>query len=212
VRRSLVPLAAGVVLAVGVPGGLAWADDLARGHDLFNLCSQCHGETGAGNELFLAPAIAGLDQWYVESQLEYFRSGVRGLHPDDIAGMRMAPMSRTLKSDDDLKAVAAYVASLPTVRPEPTIEGGDVEAGKTSYALCASCHGPEAAGNQQMLAPRLRNASDWYLKTQIEKYKSGVRGSNPGNPNGGVMRGMAATLADEQAILNVIAYINTLAE
>jgi len=204
-------MTAGILFAVGVPSGFASAEDLERGREIYGLCSQCHGDAGAGNKLFLAPAIAGLDQWYVELQLGYFRSGVRGLHPDDVAGMRMAPMSRTLKDDADLKAVAAYVASLPVVTPEATLEGGNPENGKTSFALCATCHGPEAAGNQQMFAPPLRNRSDWYLKTSIEKFKAGIRGSNPGNPNASVMRGMSMTLADDQAVIDVITYITTLA-
>lgn len=212
VRRSLVAMTVGLLLAAAFAGRNALADDLERGRDLFALCAQCHGEAGTGNELYLAPAIAGLNFWYVEAQLGYFKTGVRGLHPDDIAGMRMAPMSRTLRSDDDVRAVATYVSSLPPVSPAPTLEGGDADKGKTTFALCATCHGADAAGNQQMFAPRLRNGSDWYLFSQIQKFQSGVRGSTAGNPNGAVMRGMAMTLANEQAIKDVLAYIGTLSE
>ena len=114
--------------------------------------------------------------------------------------MRMAPMARTLRKDEDLEAVAAYVASLPRAEPAPEIQGGDPERGKAHYALCASCHGLDGAGNQQMSSPALTNASDWYLLSQLEKYRAGVRGSNPGNPNGAVMRPMAMTLPDEPGV------------
>ncbi len=70
--------------------------DLARGAELFQLCAQCHGAEAHGNEMFLAPSIAGLPQWYVVMQLHEFRQGYRGHHFDDISGMRMRPMSLTL--------------------------------------------------------------------------------------------------------------------
>lgn len=183
-----------------------------RGAALFALCSQCHGEQGQGKELFLAPAIAGLGDWYVTSQLQMFQSGARGLHHGDTGGLRMVPMSRWLRSDDDLKAVAAYVASLPKVEPKQVLENGDPAKGKAAYALCASCHGAEGKGNEQMNAPRLAGASDWYLLSSLHKYKAGIRGSNPANGNAMMMRGMAMSLADDQAMRDVVAYINTLAE
>jgi cytochrome c oxidase subunit 2 len=58
--------------------------------------------------------------------------------------------------------------------------------------------------------PPLANQSDWYLLTSIQRYKSGVRGSNPANANGAVMRGMANILQDEQAMKDVIAHIISL--
>ena len=147
-RRTFATVAAGLLLATAAPIGGAAADQLEDGRKIFALCAQCHGGDAGGNSLFLAPAIAGLKLWYIERQLEFFRSGVRGLHPEDVAGMRMAPMARTLRKDEDLAAVAAYVASLPPTRPEPEIHGGDPERGKTHYALCGTCHAADGAGNQ----------------------------------------------------------------
>ena len=37
-----------------------------------NNCAQCHGADGRGNESISAPAIAGLPDWYIERQLNYF--------------------------------------------------------------------------------------------------------------------------------------------
>ena len=181
-----------------------------RGAALFDLCTQCHGEQGEGKELYLAPAIAGMGEWYVTSQLEMFRDGARGLHHADVGGMRMVPMSRYLKSEDDVKAVAAYVASLPKTAATPAVHGGDAAKGQAAYALCASCHGADGKGNQQMNAPRLAGTSDWYLLNALRKYKAGTRGSNPANATAMLMRGMAMSLADEQAMKDIIAHINTL--
>ncbi len=192
--------------------GAASAGDLERGQLLFNYCTQCHGDTGGGNQLALAPAIAGLGEWYVASQLLNFQTAARGTHPDDVGGLRMHPMSRSLKSEEDTRAVAAYVASLSPNRPEPVVEGGDPNRGAPLFAVCAACHGPDGSGNQALNAPALNHASDWYLLSSLEKYKSGIRGSNPKNGNAVLMRGMAMQLADEQAMKDVVAYIMTFAD
>jgi cytochrome c oxidase subunit 2 len=191
-----------------VAGGTTSAKE--RGAELYSLCSQCHGAAGAGNPATLAPSIAGLPEWYVEGQLQKFRGGLRGTHFDDIAGMRMRPMALWLRSDDDVKAVAAYVASLPRTAPAATLEGGNAAKGDALFVVCKTCHGADAAGNPQMFAPPLRGATDWYLLKQLKKFKGGVRGFNPTDQNGIVMAGMAKTLPDEQAMKDVIAYIMTL--
>ena len=182
-----------------------------RAAELFRNCQQCHGAAGHGDHLALAPAIAGLDTWYVEAQLNLFRTGGRGDNPQDVPGLRMRPMSRSLHSDEDIKLVAAYIAGLPPVKAAPVVEGGDAQRGSATYqALCAQCHGPDGKGNQAMNAPPLRSLNDWYLVSALERYKAGIRGTDPQNPNGALMRGMAMALADDQAIKDVVAYIGTL--
>lgn len=212
--RHSTPLALAVV--VGLVAGLtstavAEDADLARGERLFDLCAQCHGEAGQGNALYIAPSIAGMELWYLEMQLAEFRNGLRGTHFDDIAGMRMRPMSLTLRSEEDVKAVAAYVASLPQVKPEATMEG-DASKGQEHYAICGSCHGVKGEGIQEMSAPELNHSQDWYLVSQVERFKAGVRGSNPNDSFGVLMMNMARTLPDEQAVRDVVAYIMTLKE
>lgn len=146
--KSKQTLLLGVALTLlGVGAG---AEENERGRVLFGLCVQCHGEQGEGDALALAPAIAGLGDWYVKGQLEKFRSGVRGLHADDVAGLRMYPMSQMLQNDEDLAAVATYVASLPPSNPAPTLSGGDAARGKARYATCAGCHGAKAQGVQPL--------------------------------------------------------------
>jgi cytochrome c oxidase subunit 2 len=196
-----------LLLALAATGAGAEPAGSARGEQLFALCASCHGEQGAGNELYGAPAIAGMAPWYLEAQLRKFRSGWRGAHPADVEGLRMRPMSRTLASDDDVKAVVAYVSSLPPARPEPVLSGGDPDKGAALYSTCATCHGVDAAGNQQLNAPALVHQDDWYLARQLGKFKAGVRGSNPQDVAALQMRGMSMVLADEQAIHDVVAHI-----
>ena len=210
--RRLVVACVCLALATLGTGGAAIAEDLARGEVLFHYCTQCHGDAGGGSLLARAPAIAGLGEWYLQSQLRKFQSGDRGTHPDDVGGLRMHPMSRLLRSEEDLQAVAAYVASLTPSRPEPVVEGGDSARGAVLYTLCATCHGPEGAGIQAFNAPALRTTNDWYLLAALAKYKVGVRGSNPRNGTAMLMRGMAMQLSDEQAMKDVVAHIMTFAD
>ena len=132
--RTLIFVAV-AVLAVATPA--AFAEDHARGRELYDLCAQCHGPEGEGNQLVLAPAIAGFSQWYIDAQLRKFRSGARGTHPKDVGGLRMYPMSLTLKNDEDIEALAAYVASLPPAQPERVVEDGDAARGKRVVRMVA---------------------------------------------------------------------------
>jgi len=199
---------ASLLFVCAVAGAASAADDSTRGRELFNNCTQCHGVTGSGSHLALAPAIAGQDVWYVEAQLQNFRTGKRADNTQDLPGLRMRPMSRSIHSDEDVKLVAAYVGSLQSVNPTPELEGGDPQRGALTYnGVCAACHGADGAGNQQMGAPRLRHTNDWYLFSALQRFKAHIRGNNP--PLGPVMQSMAASLADEQAIKDVVAYITT---
>lgn len=201
-------------LSVLLVAGLAAetrAQTAARGAELFRLCSQCHGTHGQGNHLVLAPSIAGLDQWYVEAQLHKFRDGSRASHFDDIGGLRMRGMARWLKSDDDVKSVAAHVASLAPARSAAELTGGDAAKGAALYATCSGCHGLKGEGVQAVGGPSLTHTSDWYLQTQLHNYKQGIRGSDPRDVTGTAMRGMSMLLTDDQAIKDVLAYIQTLA-
>ena len=89
------------------PAGTAFSHDIARGKVVFQTCVACHGAQGEGNRAVNAPHIAGLNAWYVENQLTKFRSDIRGTHPEDIEGMQMRPMSKTIALQDDVKEVAA---------------------------------------------------------------------------------------------------------
>src|SRR6185503_11250602 len=111
--------------------------------------------------------------------------------------------------DDDVTNVAAYVSSLPKTSPAPTLTGGNAESGKLKYAPCTACHGPNGEGMQALNAPPLAGGSDWYQLTALQKFKAGVRGTNPKDTTGMLMRPMSMTLADEQAMKDVLAYIAT---
>jgi cytochrome c oxidase subunit 2 len=77
------------------------------------------------------------------------------------------------------------------------------------YVVCANCHGKDGQGIP-LNAPRQAGMSDWYLLSQLKNFKNGVRGEHPYDLKGKQMGYMARILQDEQAMRNVVAYINTL--
>jgi cytochrome c553 len=184
-------------------------DAASRGREVFETCVPCHNSDGSGNPAVGAPNIAGMRAWYVEEQIEKFRAGIRGAHFNDIEGMRMRPMAQSLDSDDDVKAVARYVETLPPVWHASSLPG-DPQAGQALFATCSACHGDNGAGNQDLKAPRIAGTDDWYLATELRKFRSGVRGANPKDMEGRLMRPMARGLPNEDAIRNVVAYVETL--
>ena len=188
---------------------LGSADAATRGQDVFETCVPCHNADGSGNPEIGVPNIAGMKEWYVERELEKFRGGVRGMQFNDVEGMRMRPMALSITTDADVEAVAHYVENLPPVRHPSTLPG-DPKAGATLYATCGACHGDNGAGNKDLGAPQIAGVDDWYLANELRKFKSGVRGMNPKDREGRLMRPMARTLADDDAIRNVVAYVETL--
>jgi len=145
----------------------------------------------------------------VQRELEKFRTGVRGMDFSDVEGMRMRPMALSLPSDEDVAAVAHYVESLPPVRHAATLPG-DPKAGEALYATCSSCHGENGGGNQDLGAPPIAGTDDWYLATELRKFRSSVRGANPKDREGRLMRPMARSIPNEEGIRNLIVYVETL--
>jgi len=184
-------------------------DAATRGREVFETCVPCHNADGSGNAAIGAPNIAGMKEWYVEEELEKLRDGVRGKDFNDMEGMRMRPMALSITSEDDVKAVSHYVETLPPVRHAATLPG-DPKAGEALFATCAACHGDNGAGNPDLKAPRIAGVDDWYLATELRKFRSGVRGASPKDAGGRLMRPMARSLPNEDAIRNVVAYIGTL--
>jgi len=87
-----------------LPGKSAGGDAaLAKaGKDKAAMCMGCHGGKFQGNGQF--PKLAGQQPQYLEKQLQNFKSGAR-------KGGAMNAMAQNL-SEDDMKALAAYIGSL----------------------------------------------------------------------------------------------------
>ena len=59
-----------------------------------------------------APRLAGLDSWYLATQLKHFRDGVRGDQRADQHGQQMVAMASILKDDRAINDVLAYISTL----------------------------------------------------------------------------------------------------
>ena len=194
--------------AFGAGGG-----DPAAGKGLFPVCTACHGPTGQGNQAMNAPKLAGQESWYLIKQMQLFQTDARGTAPGDMHGMQMGAMAKgpQLKAPGALENLAAYIGTFEDVPPANTVSG-DAEKGKRLYMVCAACHGDKAQGNEAMAGPRLAGQNDWYLVNQIKKFQKGQRGYHDSDHGGRQMRPMVATLTSDEAINDVVAYINTLVQ
>ncbi len=184
------------------------AADVAAGKVAYAPCAACHGANGEGNVALNAPRLNGHGAWYLERQLKLFKQGLRGTHEKDVFGKMMAPMAATLADDKAVANVAAYIASLPDT-PLPATIKGNVKDGRERYATCAACHGADGRGIMATNAPRLQGMSDWYMATQLRNFRDGVRGGHPQDIYGGQMALVAGMLADDAAIGDILAYINS---
>jgi cytochrome c oxidase subunit 2 len=185
------------------------AGDPTQGAAMYAVCAACHGPQGEGNPALNSPKLAGQQGWYLRRQIEHFRAGVRGTDPADVFGLQMAPMAQTLATPAAIDNVVAYIETLPDAATAPTISG-DAERGRDLFTTCAACHGADGRGVWAMNAPRIQGLNDWYLSTQLHNFIGGVRGTHPQDLYGEQMARMATFLSNDQAIDDLIAYINTL--
>lgn len=112
-----------------------------------------------------------------------------------------------VEEEDDYQQ---WLASGVTYAESQSALAGDPVVGQGQYAVCASCHGPQGQGNEQLNAPKLAGQEAWYLKRQLNYYRNGVRGAHEDDMFGQQMAPMAMTLTSQEAIDNVAAYIQTL--
>jgi len=182
--------------------------DPALGAAAYAVCSACHGANAEGQLALNAPKLSGQDPQYLKRQLRNYKLGRRGNVAVDIYGQQMAPMASLLADDAAIDNVVAYIDSLPDSPVAASVEG-DGAHGADLYVVCANCHGADGQGIR-MNAPRLAGMDDWYLQRQLENFKSGLRGKHKQDHDGKQMGMMARTLHDDQAIRDVVAYINTL--
>ena len=176
-----------------------------------NACAQCHGAKGEGNATLQAPPIAGLPAWYVRAQMENFRAGRRGFHPQDIAGQMMRSICLVL-DPANIPGIAMLVASLPRAAAPPSPKV-DLTAGTRLYSeRCAECHRYNGGGELVFGSAPLVGLPDGYLTAQLHKFKNGQRGAAPGDANGQKMILAVSYIEDEAMLKSVVAYIMTLRE
>ncbi len=139
-------------------------------------CFACHGVDGVATADGLAadkndPNLAAQPDLYLQFQLVFFRKGVR---KNEV----MNAMAQQL-SDDDLRNVSAYFATLPPPNPpaQPDTAPQDTELGsKVAQAIhCTNCHGDHFEGVDNIA--RLAGQREDYVYEALRDFKSGARTS-----------------------------------
>jgi cytochrome c oxidase subunit II len=111
-ERELTDLLAYMTSLPGKPTPPTVTGDAAEGANLYAVCAACHGQRGEGNEALGAPALAGLDDWYLVRQLRLYADGLRGYRADDAFGQQMRAMAGTVADPKTRRDLAAYIYSL----------------------------------------------------------------------------------------------------
>lgn len=171
-------------------------------------CTVCHGSQLKGNVNIGAPRLTGLSQWYIERQLKNFKNGIRGAHPDDATGGEMMNMVSNL-SDQQLTDIAKWATKTDSAKPASSMQA-DAQTGKALYQTCAACHGSQALGNKTLGAPKLSSLNDWYIVTQLNHFRLGLRGTEVSDLYGQQMRAASGVVTSEQDAVNLATYIQQL--
>ena len=143
----------------------ASTDQVEQGKKLFLAnCSTCHGMQGQGSKY--GPALAGVGAAAVDFQMG---TGRMPLAAPNVQAPRNSEVRFT---DEEIAAVAAYVASLapgPAIPDEEYASGknGDVALGGALFRVnCAMCHnfaGSGGALTRGKYAPSLRNVDGRHI-------------------------------------------------
>lgn len=89
------------------------AGDPENGKRLYSSCTACHGVRAEGNIALGSPALTGLNDWYLVTQIRSFKDGTRGGQPGDIYGMQMRASVGVLVDDQAIHDVVNYISTLP---------------------------------------------------------------------------------------------------
>jgi cytochrome c553 len=140
-------------------------------------CFSCHGTDGIATPIGLAadnhiPNLAGQPDLFVQFQLVYFRSGAR---KSPIMNGVAKPLS-----DEDIRNLGAYFASLPPAKPplppDPAPQETELGAKVAQAIHCTTCHGHYLEGVDNN--PRLSGQREDYLAEALRDFKSGARNAS----------------------------------
>ncbi|SEH99204.1 Cytochrome c553 [Rheinheimera pacifica] len=173
-------------------------------------CLVCHGSAAQGNAAIKAPNLTILPDWYLRQQFIAFRNNWRGSATNDAHGKEMQAVANTMNDAEIEQAIAFIRRQAPVKLPISVNTTANVQHGQQLYQQCQACHGAQGEGNAQLHAPPLAGQHNWYLVQQLSAFKNGWRGNQNDDSYGQIMRQFAQSLPDEQAIADVVAYIDSL--
>ncbi|MCX7148521.1 MAG: c-type cytochrome [Rhodocyclales bacterium] len=208
-----------VLLALCV-NGPGHAQNLEKGKEINSTCAGCHGELGQGGSRGEYPRISGQRPAYIVDQLKSFRARKR-------VNIPMYPYTQERElPDEDIKDVAAYLASieLPTKWPVfkdsddaltrltltervmiiPRVAGNLANGEAIYQKKCFACHAPTGMGRGMF--PMLVGQYTSYLMRQMEKY---IKSERPHDEEG--VGGVLNTLREED-LQDILAYLTSIQE
>ncbi|WP_076417572.1 MULTISPECIES: c-type cytochrome [Colwelliaceae] len=180
--------------------------DADAGKNKSAVCAACHGVDGNG-AVAIYPKLAGQSADYIAKQLADFKLGMSSGGKEGRADPIMGGMTMAL-SEQDMADLGAYFASQKMAPGSETTNetgkklylGGDASRGITA---CVACHGATGKGMEKAGFPVIGQQSAAYIKSQLEKFRSGTRA----NDKAKMMRNIAMKLedADIEALTQYIA-------
>lgn len=208
--RKLLKIAfAGLAVAFAAP---AFADDIADGEKLYKTktCMACHGLKGA-RPIQTFPALAGQNEKYVLTQMQDIKSGKRIASKDPATGHPYTEGMQAvmhLLSDDELKKIAKYLASLEPAKPkplDPAPSAEDLAAGAAKYKQlgCVACHGVDGKKAGVATYPVLAGLQRDYLARQMTDMRDGIRVNGQSKLMLGIIK-----KADDAAIAAIATYLS----
>jgi sulfide dehydrogenase cytochrome subunit len=164
--------------------GMAGAEGVRTSSMLANTCAGCHGTDGASAGDIM-PIIGGLEKEYLYTVLSEYKSGER----DSTIMGRIA----TGYSDNELKAIASYMASKPWVSSPVETSAKLAAKGQIIHEKqCKTCH--EDSGRvQEDDAPRLAGQWPDFTLLYLKDCRSKGRRCQPRKMGSRVMK-----LSDEE--------------
>lgn len=173
---------------------------------VYESCLVCHST----REMQRGPILDALPSWYVIQQLNKFDKGIRGSNEENKSEFLMRPVVKQFADPVIWKEVAELIES--QAKPEHLkIIRGNPERGKVLFAVCASCHGASGQGNKDLKAPPINVQEDWYLMDQLRKFQLGMRGYDPRDTEGQLMRNIVRSYSVND-LKDIVAFIARVGE
>ncbi len=208
-RWAFGPMVVSIMIGLFGPSvALGAGGDAAAGSGAAAPCSACHGQDGATGLDPSYPNLAGQNEAYLFAQLQMIQ--------DDRRPIPLMAGQLNGKSEQDLRNLAAYYASLPAKIGQAEGDDDSIAAARLIYkggiiekgvAACAACHGPSGSGNMLAGYPNVGGQSPTYTINQLKAYREAQRTTD--EAFGGMMRGVAAGLTDTEIEL-LAAYLSGL--
>lgn len=158
---------------------LDFVPNIEAGKATFGVCARCHLPEAWGNDDGTYPQLAGQHVNVLMKQLLDIRNGTR-----HSSLMYPFVQERTIGGYQELSNVVAYISTLPM---NPAHSKGPWQQGSSEYKqgkkiyqqYCASCHGNNGQGNNELIYPKLQGQHFQYMSQQLGRIKSGLRDVHP---------------------------------